>query len=304
MRYYGYVVLAGLLCGFLGVGFIKLCFLMRKAFRSLRVKNEWWTRVSRVLTAVLIGGTVSLISTLVMGGGHELIESFGTHGGANEYIQENILGAPLLWTLLIVLMLRIFVTSVNVGAGIPCGIFIPVIAMGACVGAMLNNVWISIDPDIKPYCDLLVMICMAAFFTTVVRAPITSIVMICEFTGSFAPLLPVIIAVSVGYIIGEMLRVDGIYEALLEAYEEETGIHERAVNVVFTLQVTSSSIAENREVRDVLWPGNARVKEILRGEEHILPDGSTMLQAQDVLTVVVKTDEPEKIKEELLNIVG
>ncbi|MBR2622886.1 MAG: ClC family H(+)/Cl(-) exchange transporter [Clostridia bacterium] len=304
MKYYGYVVLAGLVCGFLGFGFTKLCFFMRKLFRMLRVKNDWWTHVSRVITAVLIGGAISLVSALVMGGGHELIESLGTHGGVSEYVKESILGLPLLWTLMIVLVLKILVTSVNVGSGIPCGIFIPVIAIGACVGAMLNNVWLEIDPAVASYCDLLVMICMAAFFTTVVRAPITAIVMICEFTGSFAPLLPVIIAVSIGYIIGEMLRTDGIYEELLEAYEEETGIHERAEKIVFTFTLASGSIAEKREVRDVLWPGNARVREILRGEEHILPDGGTVLRAGDVLTVVVTTDESEKIKDELLHIVS
>ena len=303
MNYYGYVILAGTICGLLGFGFMKLCFFMRKLFKSMHVKNEWWTHTSRILTAVLIGGVVSLAGELVMGGGHELIESLGTHGGLSEYIRNSMFGMPLLWALLVVVILKIFVTSVNVGSGIPCGIFIPIIAIGACVGAMLNNIWLALNPEIAPYCDLLVMICMSAFFTTVVRAPITSIVMICEFTGSFAALLPVIIAVSIGYIIGEMLRTDGIYELLLEAYEEETGIPERSEKLVFTLHVSPNSIAVKREVRDVLWPGNARVKEILRGEEHIMPEGGTVLHADDILTVIVKTDEPEKIKEELMNIV-
>ena len=302
MKYYGYAIVLGTVCGFLGFGFMKLCFFMREKFKSLHVKNEWWTYTSRALTAVLIGGLISLMGELVMGGGHELIESLGTHG-VGEYLTESIFKMPLLWALLIVVVLKILVTSINVGSGIPCGIFIPIIAIGACIGAMLNNIWLVIDPTIAPYCDFMVMICMAAFFASVVRAPITSIVMICEFTGSFAPLLPVIIAVSMGYIIGEMLRTDGIYELLLEAYEEETGIHKRAERLVFTLRVSPNSIAEKREVRDVLWPSNARVKEILRGEEHVLPEGGTMLCAGDILTVVVKTENPEKIKEELLHIV-
>jgi hypothetical protein len=213
-------------------------------------------------------------------------------------------GIPLLWALLIVVILKIFVTSVNVGSGIPCGIFIPIIAIGACVGAMLNNIWLAVNPEIAPYCDLLVMICMSAFFTTVVRAPITSIIMICEFTGSFAPLLPVIIAVAIGYIIGEMASTEGIYEELLEEYEHETGIHERALREVYTFTLQFGALADKREVKDVLWPGNARVKEIQRGEEHILPDGDTVLQAGDVLTIVCKTDEPKKIKEELEHILG
>ena len=143
---------------------------------------------------------------------------------------------------------------------------------------------------------------MAAFFTAVVRAPITSIVMICEFTGSFAPLLPVIIAVSLGYIIGELCKTDGIYEDLLEEYEEETGIHERAERVVYTFTIGKGAIAVKREIRDILWPGNARVKEIVREGEHILPSGETILHAEDLLTIVCKTEEPEKIRDELEHI--
>ena len=304
MRYYGYVVLAGVACGVLGILFTKLCFAMRALFKAIHVKDEWWTHVSRIMTAVLIGGAVSWVSALVMGGGHALVESLGTYGGVSQYVQESIFGMPLVWMLLVVMVLKLVITSVNVGSGIPCGIFIPIVAIGACIGAVLNHVWLSIDPAIAPYCDLLVMICIAAFFTTVVRAPITSIIMICEFTGSFAPLLPVIIAVSIGYIIGELVNTDGIYEDLLEAYEEETGIHERAERVVFTFTVSNGSIAAKREVRDVLWPNGARVKEIVRGDEHILPDGGTELRAGDILTIVVRTEEPAKTQDELAHILS
>ena len=116
--------------------------------------------------------------------------------------------------------------------------------------------------------------------------------------------MPVIIAVSIGYIIGEMLHTDGIYEELLEEYEKEMGIHERAVREIYTLSVAFGALADKREVRDVLWPAGARVREILRGEEHILPEGDTVLHGGDVLTIVCKTSEPAKIKEELEHILG
>ena len=302
MHYYGYVILAGVVCGFVGMGFYKLCLWMRKAFKHIHVKNEWWSHASRIMTAVLLGGVFSFVAVGVMGGGHELIESLGTNGGVSKQISESVFGIPLIWALLIVLVLKSLITAINVGSRIPCGIFIPIIAIGACIGAILNNLWLKIDPEIAPYCDLLVMICMAAFFTAVVRAPITSIVMICEFTGSFAPLLPVIIAVSLGYIIGELCKTDGIYEDLLEEYEEETGIHERAERVVYTFTIGKGAIAVKREIRDILWPGNARVKEIVREGEHILPSGETILHAEDLLTIVCKTEEPEKIRDELEHI--
>lgn len=300
--HYSFVILSGIVCALLGVGFLKACLLSRKAFEKIEHKDKRFTYAIRVMVAVLLGGSVSLIATGVMGGGHELIESLGTFGGILQPTTELAFGLSLVWTLLLILILKSFITTVNVGSGIPCGIFIPIIAIGACIGGVLNTLWTGITPNMKPYCDLLVMICMAAFFTTVVRAPITSIIMICEFTGSFAPLLPVIIAVAISYIVGEISRMEGIYEILLEEHEKETGIHERAVREVYTFTVAKNAMAVGRDVRDILWPGNARVTAIERGEEHILPDGDTNIQAGDVLTIVCKTEAHAKIKDELEHI--
>lgn len=300
---YGYVALAGVVCGALGVLFYKTCFKVRRLFGKIRPKNERFRMFFRILIAVLSGGFVSLVATGVMGGGHDLIEDLGTYGGQTSSTMQTMFGTTLVWTLAITLLLKFLITTVNVGSGIPCGIFIPIIAIGACLGGLMNSFLVEIGMDAQ-YCDLMIMISMAAFFTTIVKAPITAIVMICEFTGSFAPLLPVIIAVSLGYICSEICRTDGIYEALLEAYEHESGIHERALKEVFVFTIARGSIADTREVRDVLWPAGTRVTEISRGEEMILPDGDTVLRADDVLTIVCRTDEPSKIRDELAHIVS
>ncbi len=301
LRYYGYVALAAALCGVLGVAFFKLCFLFRKLFRKIECKDKRTTLFLRVAIAVFVGGVISLLAAPVMGGGHGFIESLGTLGGSVFPNLSPVLGLNLLWTVALVLLLKFFITTFNVGSGIPCGILIPMLAIGACVGGLLNEAFVALGMDRK-YCDLMVMICMAAFFTTVVRAPITSIVMVCELTGSFAPLLPVIIAVAIGYFIGEFAHTDGVYEELLEAYEKETGLHERAVKEVFTLPLASGALADKRELRDVLWPAGAWVKEIHRGEEVILPSGDTVLQGGDTLVIVCKTSKPQEIKDELTHI--
>ena len=300
---YGFVALAGIVCGLLGVAFYKTCFFMRRQFKRIRLKNSKYNHALRIAVAVLLGGVVSLLASGVMGGGHGLIHSLGTNGGATQASVEKVFGLSLALSLCIILVLKFFITSVNVGSGIPCGIFIPIIATGACLGGILNEVWIALGMDEK-YADLMIMLCMSAYFTTIVKAPLTSIVMICEFTGSFAPLLPVILAVSIGYIIGDIFRTDGIYEELLEVYEHESGIHEHAVREVYTLTLTHGALAEKREIRDVLWPSGARVTEIRRGEEVILPDGDTVLRRGDVLTIVCKTPDHDKVKDELVHILG
>lgn len=302
LRFYGFVLLAGLACGLLGVAFYKLAFFMRRLFGKIRCKKDSRAHALRVLIAVVLGGVVSLLAVGVMGSGHGLIESIGTLGGTLDVRTEAAFGLGLVWTLAVILLLKTLITTVNIGSGIPCGIFFPIIAIGACLGALLNTLWLKMGMD-KTYCDLMVMICMAAFFTTVVKAPITSIVMICEFTGSFAHLLPAIIAVFIGYLIGEIFRTEGIYEELLERYEKETHIRER-LREVFTFTVERGAVAEKREVRDILWPAGARVTEIVRGEEKILPDGDTVLHDGDMLTIVCKTDKPDLVREELKHILG
>ncbi len=303
LQYYPFVVAAGIVCGLLGVLFYRLCFIIRRLFKKVQFKKPKNRYTLRVTIAVLLGGIVSLIAVDAMGGGHNLIESLGTFGGAAKPTTEKIFGLSLVGTLIVLLLLKLLTTTVNVGSGIPCGIFIPIIAIGACIGSLLNEVWISWGMDEK-YCDILVMICMAAFFSTVVKAPITSIVMICEFTGSFAPLLPVIIGVFLGYIIGELAKTDGIYEELLEHYEHEVGIGKQAVREIYTLEVTEGSLADKREVRGVLWPIGARVTEIRRGDAVIIPDGGTILHGGDMLTIVVTTAEHDNAKEELTHILG
>ena len=297
---YGFVILSGLICGWIGIAFHKMVFVLRGLFKKVRHKNSHIKRGLRIMIVVLIGGALALVAEGIMGGGHGLIESLGTYGGTAEPT-TTVFGVSLVWTLMIVLALKFIVTGINVGAGLPCGIFIPIIAMGACVGSLLNHLWGWLGLE-KAYYDLMVMICLAALFATLIRAPITAIIMICEFTGSFAYLLPVIIAVSIGYTIGETFRTDGIYEDLLEVYEQENGIHENAVREVFVIPLRRGAIADKREVRDVLWPAGARVKEIRRGEETILPDGDTILHDGDVLTIVCKTDSPQKAKDDLLHI--
>ena len=120
----------------------------------------------------------------------------------------------------------------------------------------------------------------------------------------FRLFVPVIIAVAIGYIVGEMSKTDGIYEELLEVYEEENDIHKRAKKEVFILGVAIGALADKREVRDILWPSGARVSEIMRGKELILPDGDTVIHGGDILTVVCRTEEPQRIREELKHILG
>ena len=200
-------------------------------------------------------------------------------------------------------MLKALATVLNMGASVPCGPFIPMLAIGACIGALTSEVWIMLgmNPTSK---DTLIMICMASFFATVVKAPITAVVMVVEMTFSFTPLLPVIIGVSIGYFIGDIARTDSIYETLLEQFVEEIEERKHKQTYKFVLFARPSSIAIGREIRDVLWPNSVRVTKIIRDGESVFPDGGTVIEEGDELYFSALTDNPSAIEDDVKNILG
>jgi len=57
---------------------------------------------------------------------------------------------------------------------------------------------------------------MAAFFTAVVRAPVTGIILVTEMTASFTLLLPMLSACFAAMLVPNLLRNPPIYDSLRE----------------------------------------------------------------------------------------
>ena len=56
---------------------------------------------------------------------------------------------------------------------------------------------------------------MAGMFSSIVRAPVTGIILIGEMTGSFSSFLPAALVSLAAYLTAEFLRAQPIYEQLL-----------------------------------------------------------------------------------------
>jgi CIC family chloride channel protein len=70
--------------------------------------------------------------------------------------------------------------------------------------------WLSIQPE------GFAVVGLAAFFTGVVRAPLTGIVLVTEITGSITMLLPMLGACFVAMLVPTLLRDEPIYDSLRE----------------------------------------------------------------------------------------
>jgi chloride channel protein, CIC family len=58
---------------------------------------------------------------------------------------------------------------------------------------------------------------MAALFTSVVRAPVTGIILVIELTGTFGLLLPMLTAAFAAMTVATLMRQEPIYDSLRAA---------------------------------------------------------------------------------------
>lgn len=292
-----YVLFACVIVSLAGVAFYYLVFAVKRFCGKSRI----FTCVKglfRVSIPFVLAGAFGLITSYAMGGGHHFIEAVGSKGTL-----ESVFSSPVWATLLIVVVLRLITTVANVGAGVPAGAFVPILAIGAGMGGLLSMLCGAMGMD-AAYSDALILICMASFFTTVVKSPVTGIVMVVELTWSFTFLLPVILGVAAGYLMGAVFRTEPIYDKLLDELMEERGKTHPVEQLIARVRVTENGHAAGRTLRDVLWPSGALVVKVVRGEEEISPDGNTRLFEGDILIVKGKTSDRGDYLEALEKTVG
>ncbi len=145
---------------------------------------------------------------------------------------------------------------------------------------------------------------MSVFFVTVVKAPVTGIVMVFELTGQFENFLPALLGIAVGYLVSMVFRTEPIYEKSLDGFIREEKLYEKSVKVSVTVAVMSYSKAEGAQIRQIIWPTNGLVVKIEREGAIIVPDGETVIRAGDKLTFECETDSREELLDYLYGIVG
>jgi len=103
-------------------------------------------------------------------------------------------------------------TLLSTLAGLPGGIFSPSLATGAGVGNLLCLLFPD-DPR-----GAIVLLGMAAYFTGVVRAPLTAVIIIVEATASRAMILPLFASALIADAAGRLVCKEKLYHALAREF--------------------------------------------------------------------------------------
>lgn len=99
-------------------------------------------------------------------------------------------------------------TALSTLAGLPGGIFSPSIATGAGLGNILCNVFPN-DPR-----GTVVLLGMIAYFTGVVRAPLTAVIIVMEVTASRGMILPLFVSAIVADASAQLVCSEKLYHGL------------------------------------------------------------------------------------------
>ncbi len=194
-------ITGGLLGGVFSLALINLGKKLPNRLQTLRLQRP-------ILFAAGCGTLIALIGWASMG------TTFGTgYAEAKLLLQNEAEPATgfALW--------KALATLVSYISGIPGGLFAPSLAVGAGIGAHLHT-WFPIAPT-----GAMVVLSMAAYFSGVVQAPLTALVIVTEMTGNRGLTLPLMSAALIGRGASALVCRQSLYRTLATRFLDSAKIN-------------------------------------------------------------------------------
>ena len=183
LLYYGFL---GVICGLVGILYVKSFYGFQRLFRSLRIPD-----VFKPAIGGLAAGVIGMFFPYVLETGYGWIQK----------VMEGDFTAISITAIVALVFLKILATSLTVGSGGSGGVFAPSLVIGGMLGAsiwiLLRTLGLDTVNGPAPY----VIVGMMSFFGGVGKAPIAVILMVSEMTGTYSLLVPSMLSTVIAYTI-------------------------------------------------------------------------------------------------------
>jgi chloride channel protein, CIC family len=140
----------------------------------------------------------------------------GLVGGGDQITQQTLAGGAVVSMVPLAFVFRFGLGAVSYAAATPGGLFAPMLVLGAQLGLLFGALCQTAFPELEIDATAFGVVGMAAFFTGVVQAPVTGIVLVVEMTAGFTMLLPMLGACFAAMLAPNLLHGAPIYESLRE----------------------------------------------------------------------------------------
>lgn len=276
MQHFWMVLLLGLVLGVFGAFYNWFTLKAQELYQ----RAEFLNTVTRLFLPFLAAGVLGYTVPALLGSGGNLITAVTA-----EQLSIS--------TALLLLAGKFLFSAVSFGSGAPGGIFFPLLVLGGLTGGVFGmacSQWLGLPAG---YVNNFVLLAMAGYFTAIVRAPLTGIILIFEMTGSLSQLETLTLSAGTAFVTAELLRSVPIYESLLIRILKRQGQEvpkESQGKVLKEYVIMHSSQLEGCRIAQISWPEHALIVAVRRGTGEILPRGATRLMASDTLMVMVDVE--------------
>ena len=208
----------GLVCVPFGYLYVKTFYGLRdRFFRKLRIRRALIPAIGGLLV-----GLTALWQPQILSGG------YGT-------IQKALMGELPVMLMFTLAFLKIAATSFTISSGGSGGVFGPSLFIGAMLGGAVGqwaHVWF---PGIVSSPGAFALVGMAAFFAGVAKAPIGALLMVCEMTGGYQLIVPIMFTSVVAILLSQRWS---LYEKqVLNKFHSPAHRSDRVINILQDLSV-------------------------------------------------------------------
>jgi CIC family chloride channel protein len=177
------------------------------------------------------------------------------------YVGQALNGKMVLRVMALLVFLKLLTVAVSYASGNAGGIFGPSLFIGAMLGGSVGAVAHSLLPAYTASPGAYALVGMGAAFAGIVRAPMTSVVMIFEVTRDYAIIVPLMISNLVSYFISHRLQREPIYGVLalqdgIHLPSTETRERQRALLIRHAMRTTAEVFSARWTVAEALERAN------------------------------------------------
>ncbi|HEU5016286.1 MAG TPA: chloride channel protein [Roseiflexaceae bacterium] len=238
----------GIAAAFVSIAFCESLLRLRLWFQRMTIIPLW----ARPGVGGFVNGALVVAALLFLGVG-------GINGSGYPTLSSALSGNFAMQTLLLLCVMKLGATVFSYSSGGAGGIFAPSLFIGGMLGGVFGHLDIMLFHHEATETGAFALVGMGAVFAGIVRAPITSVLIIFEMTGGYGLILPLMIANMTAYALARRLRPLAIYEALLVQDGVQLPHHGRpAPDVLEHLQVGSAMSTQL-----VTVPGNLSVAQVI-----------------------------------------
>ncbi|MCI1894101.1 MAG: ClC family H(+)/Cl(-) exchange transporter [Lactobacillus sp.] len=278
---YWHLLLLGVVLGLLGFLYQQVLLAMPKLYRFTKIPRAY-----QGLVPFLLVIPIGVVAPNILGGGNGLITGF------NHAI-------PALGILVAIFAVRFIFSMVSYGSGLPGGIFLPILSLGAVIGAVYAVFMANVGLLPQEYVMNLIIFAMAGYFAGIGKAPFTAILLITEMVGNLTNLMAMAVLSLVAYLVVDLLGGAPIYESLLRRMTVPKQIESIHRMDRLELPIYEGGVLEGMQVRDFAWPKQTLLMSIRRGENTIIPHGDTVIHAGDTLVLLTDSQKRAQVRQQI-----